>query len=71
MSYDKNSVLTRCTECNSVIYEDDSAESCAGECDREDNKDLSMLPLNFEDDGVLRELPDPEPMWPGFDSEDE
>lgn len=52
---------TRCDTCNSILYEDGTVENCAGECERELNIDMDYVPLSFDDDGVMRELPEPMP----------
>ena len=46
-----------CNICNSLIFEDGTADNCCGECDRELTTELSFAPLSFDDDDVIRELP--------------
>ncbi len=50
-----------CNYCNSMIYPDGSAENCCGDCDRESNVEKAYVPLSFDDEGILRELPEPFP----------
>ena len=52
----------KCSTCNSIIFEDDTAENCIGECGREIHAEDNYVPLSFDDDDVLRELPEPFPM---------
>lgn len=56
--------ITRCRDCNSIVYEDGTAANCAGECERELNLAEDYKPLNFDNDEVLRDLPSVEEiMW--------
>ena len=56
-----NKKLTRCDICNSILFEDGTVEDCGGECGRTINVEQDYVPLNFDDKGVLRELPEPFP----------
>ena len=60
---------TKCPICNSVITEDGFAVSCAGECDNPPLEAENYLPLNFNDDEVLRDLPDFVPDYDAFEQE--
>lgn len=60
---------TKCPICNSVITEDGFAVSCAGECDNPPLEADDYLPLNFNDDEVLRDLPDFVPNGIAFEQE--
>lgn len=52
----------RCTICNSIVFEDGTAEDCLGECERELNEERGYTPLSFDEDNqVIRELPELEP----------
>lgn len=53
--------VTVCHICNSTIYEDGTAANCCGDCDREASVDRAYVPLSFDDEGILRELPEPFP----------
>lgn len=59
---------TKCKTCNAIILEDGTAVGCAGECDREAATQDDYRPLNFNDDEVVRELPE---MWPGMNGDDD
>lgn len=61
----------RCEQCQSLIFEDGTAEDCTGICDRELNIERDYVPLSFDEDGVLRDLPEPEPSWPDIDEGDD
>ena len=68
-SFFANPKETKCKFCNSIINEDGSAVSCLGECDREPAIEDDYRPLNFDNDEVVRDLPDPADMWPGFNED--
>ena len=57
-----NEQVQKCTTCSSIIFDDDTADNCMGECGREPNTEQHYVPLSFDDDNVLRELPEPFPM---------
>lgn len=59
--------ITRCRDCNSIVYEDGTAANCAGECEREAYLADDYRPLDFERDEVLRDLPDFEDLQPAYD----
>lgn len=55
----------RCTICNSLLYDDDTAENCTGECGIEiHHVENKYKPLDFNEDHeeVVRDLPDFEDM---------
>ena len=58
---------TRCTVCNSLLYDDNTAENCTGECGIEIHRPEDIYkPLDFNEedtDDVLRELPEFEDLW--------
>lgn len=61
MSNYNNNTETLCEICNTIIYEDGTVENCMGECGRELNIEQDYVPLSFDEEGVLRELPEPFP----------
>jgi len=59
---------TRCKTCNAIILEDGTAVGCAGECDREQAVADDYRPLDFNNEKVIRDLPE---LWPGMNGDDD
>ena len=54
----EESKVHTCEICNSVVFDDGTVENCIGECGREINEEQNYVPLSFDEDDVLRELPE-------------
>lgn len=59
----------KCNICNSLLYEDGTAENCTAECERQIHyvPDIHQ-PLDFNDEGhnVVRDLPEIEDIYDNY-----